>query len=151
MWSLTVCSHVQDQILGKQISSTQEGLWSVNNQNYLLPDLLQQSQISDSSVNPPKVPLTSQEPQNKPLNKTPCTESTPSKSSTSSTTSFTSFIDPRLLPITPPTSPVGPSCSSREYALPFSENVTPGFFFFGGGVGRAYCLEMETVSNISRN
>lgn len=69
MWSLTVFSHVQDQILGKQISSTQEGLWSVNNQNYLLPDLLQQSQISDSSVNPPKVPLTSQELQNKPLNK----------------------------------------------------------------------------------
>ncbi|XP_061862994.1 mitogen-activated protein kinase kinase kinase kinase 4 isoform X3 [Colius striatus] len=106
----------KDQILGKQISSTQEGLWNINNQNYLLPDLLQQSQISDSSVNPPKVPLTSQEPQNKPLNKTPCTESTPSKSSTSSTTSFTSFIDPRLLPITPPTSPVGPSCSSPSSA-----------------------------------
>lgn len=62
-------SHVQDQILGKQISSTQEGLWSINNQNYLLPDLLQQSQISDSSVNTPKVPLTSQEPQNKSVNK----------------------------------------------------------------------------------
>lgn len=69
MWIVTVCAHVQDQILGKQISSTQEGIWSVNNQNYLLPDLLQQSQISDSSVNPPKVPLTSQEPQNKPLTK----------------------------------------------------------------------------------
>ncbi|KAM8997602.1 nik-related protein kinase isoform 1-T1 [Ara ararauna] len=108
----------KDPILGKQISSTQEGLWSINNQNYLLPDLLQQSQISDSSVNPPKVPLISQEPQNKPLNKTPCTESTPSKSSTSSTTSFTSFIDPRLLPITPPTSPVGPSCSSPSSAKP---------------------------------
>ncbi|XP_053931871.1 nik-related protein kinase isoform X1 [Cuculus canorus] len=108
----------KDQILGKQISSTQEGLWSLNNQNYLLPDLLLQSQISDSSVNPPKVPLTSQEHQNKPLNKTPCTESTPSKSSTSSTTSFTSFIDPRLLPITPPTSPVGPSCSSPSSAKP---------------------------------
>lgn len=51
---------------------------------------------------------------------TPCTEGTPSKSSTSSTTSFTSFIDPRLLPITPPTSPVGPSCSSREYVLHLS-------------------------------
>ncbi|XP_074963176.1 nik-related protein kinase isoform X2 [Phalacrocorax aristotelis] len=108
----------KDQILGKQISSTQEGLWGINNQNYLLPDLLQQSQISDSSVNLPKVPLTSQEPQNKPLNKTPSTESTPSKSSTSSTTSFTSFIDPRLLPITPPTSPVGPSCSSPPSAKP---------------------------------
>ncbi|KAM6300060.1 nik-related protein kinase [Aegotheles albertisi] len=108
----------KDQILGKHISSTHEGLWSVSNHNYLLPDLLQQSQISDSPVNPPKVPLTSQELQNKPLSKTPCTESTPSKSSTSSTTSFTSFIDPRLLPITPPTSPVGPSCSSPSSAKP---------------------------------
>ncbi|XP_064526020.1 mitogen-activated protein kinase kinase kinase kinase 4-like isoform X4 [Pseudopipra pipra] len=108
----------KDQILGKQISNTQEGLWSVNNQNYLLPDLLQQSQITDSSVNPPQVPLTCQEPQNKPLNKTPCAESPPPKSSTSSTTSFTSFIDPRLLPITPPTSPVGPSCSSPSSAKP---------------------------------
>ncbi|XP_071425736.1 nik-related protein kinase isoform X2 [Pithys albifrons albifrons] len=108
----------KDQILGKQISSTQEGLWSINNQNYLLPDLLQQSQITDSSVNPPQVPLTCQEPQNKPLNKTPCAESPPPKSSTSSTTSFTSFIDPRLLPITPPTSPVGPSCSSPSSAKP---------------------------------
>ncbi|XP_010184099.1 PREDICTED: mitogen-activated protein kinase kinase kinase kinase 4-like, partial [Mesitornis unicolor] len=108
----------KDQILGKPIPSTQEGLWSINNQNYLLPDLLQQSQISDSSVNPPKVPLTGQEPQNKLLTKTPCPEGTTSKSSTSSTTSFTSFIDPRLLPITPPTSPVGPSCSSPSSAKP---------------------------------
>ncbi|XP_027754721.1 nik-related protein kinase isoform X2 [Empidonax traillii] len=108
----------KDQILGKQISNTQEGLWSISNQNYLLPDLLQQSQITDSSVNPPQVPLTCQEPQNKPLNKTPCAESPPPKSSTSSTTSFTSFIDPRLLPITPPTSPVGPSCSSPSSAKP---------------------------------
>ncbi|XP_054244421.1 nik-related protein kinase [Indicator indicator] len=107
----------KDQLLGKQICSIQEGLWSINNQNYLLPDLLQQSQISDS-VNSPKVPLASQDSQNKPLNKTPCTEGTPSKSSTSSTTSFTSFIDPRLLPITPPTSPVGPSCSSPSSAKP---------------------------------
>ncbi|XP_062440984.1 nik-related protein kinase isoform X2 [Rhea pennata] len=106
----------KDQILGKQISSTQEGLWSVNSKNYLLPDLLQQSQVSDSSVNQPKVPLTSQDPQNKSVNKTSCIESTPSKSSTSSTTSFTSFIDPRLLPVTPPTSPVGPSCSSSSSA-----------------------------------
>ncbi|NP_001026297.1 nik-related protein kinase [Gallus gallus] len=108
----------KDQVLGKQISSTQEGLWNINNQNYLLPDLLQQSQISNAAVNPPKVPLTNQEPQNKSLSKTPSTESTPSKSSTSSTTSFTSFIDPRLLPITPPTSPVGPPCSSPSSAKP---------------------------------
>uniref|UniRef100_A0A8C9EKN2 non-specific serine/threonine protein kinase n=1 Tax=Pavo cristatus TaxID=9049 RepID=A0A8C9EKN2_PAVCR len=108
----------KDQVLGKQISSTQEGLWSINNQNYLLPDLLQQSQISNTAVNPPKVPLTNQELQNKSLSKTPSTESTPSKSSTSSTTSFTSFIDPRLLPITPPTSPIGPPCSSSPSAKP---------------------------------
>lgn len=60
---------MQDQILGKQVPNTQEGLWSINNQNYLLPDLLQQSQIKDSSVSPPQVPLTCQEPQNKPLTK----------------------------------------------------------------------------------
>ncbi|XP_063277871.1 mitogen-activated protein kinase kinase kinase kinase 4-like isoform X2 [Prinia subflava] len=108
----------KDQILGKQFPNTQEGLWSINSQNYLLPDLLQQSQITDSSVNPPQVPLTCQEPQNKPLTKSPCGESPPAKSSTSSTTSFTSFIDPRLLPITPPTSPVGPSCSSPSSAKP---------------------------------
>ncbi|XP_066038139.1 mitogen-activated protein kinase kinase kinase kinase 4-like isoform X1 [Chamaea fasciata] len=108
----------KDQILGKQIPNTQEGLWSINNQNYLLPDLLQQSQITDSSVNPPQVPPTCQEPQNKALTKSPCAESPPAKSSTSSTTSFTSFIDPRLLPITPPTSPVGPSCSSPSSAKP---------------------------------
>ncbi|XP_039945385.1 mitogen-activated protein kinase kinase kinase kinase 4-like isoform X3 [Hirundo rustica] len=108
----------KDHILGKQIPNTQEGLWSINNQNYLLPDLLQQSQITDSSVNPPQVPLTCQESQNKPLTKSPCAESPPAKSSTSSTASFTSFIDPRLLPITPPTSPVGPSCSSPSSAKP---------------------------------
>lgn len=67
MWCLTVL--MQDQILGKQVPNTREGLWSINNQNYLLPDLLQQSQITDSSVNPPQVPLTCQEPQNKPLTK----------------------------------------------------------------------------------
>ncbi|TRZ06491.1 hypothetical protein HGM15179_020617, partial [Zosterops borbonicus] len=60
-----------DQILGKQIPHTKEGLWSINNQNHLLPDLLQQNQITDSSVNLPQVPLTCQEPQNKPLPKGP--------------------------------------------------------------------------------
>uniref|UniRef100_A0A674KHX4 non-specific serine/threonine protein kinase n=1 Tax=Terrapene triunguis TaxID=2587831 RepID=A0A674KHX4_9SAUR len=41
-------------------------------------------------------------------------ESTPSKGSSSSTTSFTSFIDPRLLQISPPSSPAGPPCGSPE-------------------------------------
>ncbi|RMC08132.1 hypothetical protein DUI87_15166 [Hirundo rustica rustica] len=111
-------NHTRIIFWGNKFQTTQEGLWSINNQNYLLPDLLQQSQITDSSVNPPQVPLTCQESQNKPLTKSPCAESPPAKSSTSSTASFTSFIDPRLLPITPPTSPVGPSCSSPSSAKP---------------------------------
>uniref|UniRef100_A0A7M4EEA4 non-specific serine/threonine protein kinase n=1 Tax=Crocodylus porosus TaxID=8502 RepID=A0A7M4EEA4_CROPO len=109
----------KDKFGGKQSSSTHEGLWSINNQNYLLPDLLQQSQISDSSANQQKVTQNSQGAQNKSVNnKTPSTESTPSKSSTSSTASFTSFIDPRLLQISPPTSPVGSTCSSPSSAKP---------------------------------
>ncbi|XP_075797231.1 nik-related protein kinase isoform X2 [Pelodiscus sinensis] len=44
--------------------------------------------------------------------KTSSAESTPSKGSSSSTTSFTPFIDPRLLQISPPSSPVGPTCNS---------------------------------------
>ncbi|KYO40343.1 hypothetical protein Y1Q_0013324 [Alligator mississippiensis] len=108
-------SPVQDKFGAKQSSSTHEGLWSINNQNYLLPDLLQQSQISDSSANQQKVTQNSQGAQNKSVNnKASSSESTPSKSSTSSTASFTSFIDPRLLQISPPTSPVGSTCSSRE-------------------------------------
>ncbi|KAH1165709.1 nik-related protein kinase [Mauremys mutica] len=99
----------KNHIAGKQSCSTQEGLWSIHNQNYLLPDLLQQSQISDSSANQQKVTQNSQGPQNK---STSSAESTPSKGSSSSTTSFTSFIDPRLLQISPPSSPAGPTCSS---------------------------------------
>uniref|UniRef100_A0A674KJL2 non-specific serine/threonine protein kinase n=1 Tax=Terrapene triunguis TaxID=2587831 RepID=A0A674KJL2_9SAUR len=103
----------KNHIAGKQSCSTQEGLWSIHNQNYLLPDLLQQSQISDSSANQQKVTQNSQGPQNKSVsNKTSSAESTPSKGSSSSTTSFTSFIDPRLLQISPPSSPAGPPCGS---------------------------------------
>uniref|UniRef100_A0A670ZXH9 non-specific serine/threonine protein kinase n=1 Tax=Pseudonaja textilis TaxID=8673 RepID=A0A670ZXH9_PSETE len=39
---------------------------------------------------------------------------TPSKNSSSSTSSFTSFIDPRLLQISPHSSPTGPNCGSRD-------------------------------------
>uniref|UniRef100_A0A8C8R6V2 non-specific serine/threonine protein kinase n=1 Tax=Pelusios castaneus TaxID=367368 RepID=A0A8C8R6V2_9SAUR len=97
----------KDHIAGKPSCSTQEGLWSVHSQNYLLPDLLQQSQISGSSVNQQNVTQNSQGPRNK---STSSAESTPSKGSSSSTTSFTPFIDPRLLQISPPRSPVGPIC-----------------------------------------
>uniref|UniRef100_K7FV02 non-specific serine/threonine protein kinase n=1 Tax=Pelodiscus sinensis TaxID=13735 RepID=K7FV02_PELSI len=99
----------KNHIAGKQSCSTKEGLWSIQNQNYLLPDLLQQSQISDSSANQQKVTQNSQGAQNK---STSSAESTPSKGSSSSTTSFTPFIDPRLLQISPPSSPVGPTCNS---------------------------------------
>uniref|UniRef100_A0A8D0H9D4 non-specific serine/threonine protein kinase n=1 Tax=Sphenodon punctatus TaxID=8508 RepID=A0A8D0H9D4_SPHPU len=58
----------KDHVAGKQSCSSHEGLWSVNNQNYLLPDLLQQSQISDSSVNQQKNAHNSQGPQGKPVN-----------------------------------------------------------------------------------
>ncbi|XP_074864007.1 nik-related protein kinase isoform X2 [Carettochelys insculpta] len=109
----------KNHMIGKQSCSTQEGLWNTHNQNYLLPDLLQQSQISDSSANQQKVTQTSQGPQNKPVNnKTSSTESTPSKGSSSSTTSFTSFIDPRLLQIQPTISPVGSACSSPSSPKP---------------------------------
>uniref|UniRef100_A0A8C3ST20 non-specific serine/threonine protein kinase n=1 Tax=Chelydra serpentina TaxID=8475 RepID=A0A8C3ST20_CHESE len=109
----------KNHIAGKQSGSTQEGLWSIHNQNYLLPDLLQQSQISGSSANQQKVTQNSQGPQNKSVNnKTSTAESTPSKGSSSSTTSFTSFIDPRLLQISPPSSPAGPTCSSPSSPKP---------------------------------
>ncbi|EMP35387.1 Mitogen-activated protein kinase kinase kinase kinase 4 [Chelonia mydas] len=99
----------KNHIAEKQSCSTQEGLWSIHNQNYLLPDLLQQSQISDSSANQQKVTQNSQGPQNKSVN---------NKGSSSSTTSFTSFIDPRLLQISPPSSPAGPTCSSPSSPKP---------------------------------
>ncbi|XP_067404247.1 nik-related protein kinase isoform X2 [Emydura macquarii macquarii] len=105
----------KDHIAGKPSCSTQEGLWSIHSQNYLLPDLLQQSQMSDSTVNQQKVTQNSQGPQKK---STSSTESTPSKGSSSSTASFTSFIDPRLLQISPPSSPVGPTCSSPSSPRP---------------------------------
>ncbi|XP_044283140.1 nik-related protein kinase isoform X2 [Varanus komodoensis] len=103
----------KDYIAGKLSCGPPEGLWSMSNQNYLLPDLLQQSHISDCPTHQLKTPGNSQEPQSKPVpSKTPSTDSTPSKGSSSSTSSFTSFIDPRLLQIPPPSSPTGPNCGS---------------------------------------
>ncbi|KAM6427339.1 nik-related protein kinase isoform 3-T3 [Liasis olivaceus] len=103
----------KDYAAGKRGCGTREGLWNMNNQNYLLPDLLQQSQISDCSAN--QLKTAGQELQNNPTaNKAQNTDSTPSKNSSSSTSSFTSFIDPRLLQISPPSSPTGPNCGSQS-------------------------------------
>ncbi|KAJ7310461.1 hypothetical protein JRQ81_007380 [Phrynocephalus forsythii] len=107
----------KDYTAGKLSCSTRDGFWSMSNQNYLLPDLLQQSQISDCSANQLKVAKGSQEPQSKPVfNKAPSTDSTQSNNSSSSTTSFTAFIDPRLLQISPPSSPTGPNSASSANA-----------------------------------
>lgn len=45
-----MCSLVQDNAAGTGGGGPREDLWSMNNQNYLLPDLLQQSQISANQV-----------------------------------------------------------------------------------------------------
>ncbi|XP_040179757.1 nik-related protein kinase [Rana temporaria] len=107
-------------------SSSNQGLWSACNQNYLLPDLLQQSHPSETSVNQHKSPQKSHRPVNKSLNdQTPNSESPQQKTSSSSTTSFSPFIDPRLLQFSPPTSPtVSPSSIKVE---PFRrENARKG-------------------------
>lgn len=107
-------------------SSSNQGLWSSCNQNYLLPDLLQQSHPSETSVIQHKSPQKSHRPVNKSLNdQTPNSESPQPKTSSSSTTSFSPFIDPRLLQFSPPTSPtVSPSSIKVE---PFRrENARKG-------------------------
>nr|XP_056715822.1 nik-related protein kinase [Euleptes europaea] len=110
----------KDHVPGKPSgSSIHEGFWSVSNQNYLLPDLLQQSQISDCSANQLKFAQNSQGLQNKSVpKKVPSVENTSSKNSSSSVSSFTSFIDPRLLQISPPSSPTGSNCTSPSSAKP---------------------------------
>ncbi|XP_018413981.1 PREDICTED: mitogen-activated protein kinase kinase kinase kinase 4-like [Nanorana parkeri] len=107
-------------------SSSNQGLWSSCNQNYLLPDLLQQSHPSETSVNQHKSLQKSHRPGNKSLNdQTPNGESSQPKTSSSSTSSFSPFIDPRLLQFSPPTSPsVSPSSIKVE---PFRrENIRKG-------------------------
>ncbi|XP_072286891.1 nik-related protein kinase isoform X2 [Pyxicephalus adspersus] len=108
----------------QQSGSSNQGLRSCGNQNYLLPDLLQQSHPSETSVNQHKSPQ--KRPVNKSLNdQTPNGESPQPKTSSSSTTSFSTFIDPRLLQFSPPTSPtVSPSSIKVE---PFRrENARKG-------------------------
>ncbi|XP_069799042.1 nik-related protein kinase isoform X2 [Dendropsophus ebraccatus] len=97
-----------DKAAEQQSCSSNQGLWSSYNQNYLLPDLLQQSHPSETSVTQHKTPEKSHRPLNKSLDdQTPNGESPQPKNSSSSTTSFSAFIDPRLLQFSPPTSPLG--------------------------------------------
>ncbi|XP_056396601.1 nik-related protein kinase isoform X6 [Hyla sarda] len=115
-----------DKAAEQQSCSSNEGLWSSYNQNYLLPDLLQQSHPSETSVHQHKTPEKSHRPLNKSLNdQVPNGESPQPKNSSSSTTSFSAFIDPRLLQFSPPTSPLcSPSGTKVE---PFRrENARKG-------------------------
>ncbi|XP_060105191.1 nik-related protein kinase [Heteronotia binoei] len=116
----SIATEQKDRVAGKLSScSTDEGFWSMSNQNYLLPDLLQQSQISDCSANQLKFAQNSHGLQNKSVPKqVPSIENTSSTNSSSSVSSFTSFIDPRLLQISPPSSPTGSNCSSHSSAKP---------------------------------
>ncbi|XP_071979461.1 nik-related protein kinase isoform X1 [Engystomops pustulosus] len=106
----------------QQSCSSKQGLWSSYNQNYLLPDLLQQSHPSETSVNQHKTPPKSPRPVNDQI---PNGDSPQPKNSSSSTTSFSAFIDPRLLQFSPPTSPTcSPSGTKIE---PFRrENARKG-------------------------
>nr|XP_014341516.1 PREDICTED: mitogen-activated protein kinase kinase kinase kinase 4-like isoform X1 [Latimeria chalumnae] len=103
----------------QQVCSIPQGHWGLTNQNYLLPDLLQQSHFPDPSPNQQRTTQANQSPTNKPLSGqvSPC--SPPQKCSSSSTSSFTSFIDPRLLQISPPSSPISPNSSSVTKSEPF--------------------------------
>ncbi|XP_053129756.1 nik-related protein kinase isoform X2 [Hemicordylus capensis] len=115
----SVVTEQKDHIAGKLSCNIGEGFWSMSNQNYLLPDLLQQSQISDCSANQLKVALDSQgSPSKSVSSKAPSTKNGSSKNSSSSTSSFTPFIDPRLLQISPPSSPTGPNSSSPSNVKP---------------------------------
>ncbi|XP_063793429.1 nik-related protein kinase [Pseudophryne corroboree] len=101
----------RDKAAEQQSCSSNQVLCSSYNQNYLLPDLLQQSHPSETSVNQHKTPQKSHKPSNKSSNdQTPNGGDPQPKNSSSSTTSFSAFIDPRLLQFSPPTSPtVSPS------------------------------------------
>ncbi|XP_053328652.1 nik-related protein kinase [Spea bombifrons] len=95
-------------------SSSNQDVWNSYNQTYLLPDLLQQSQPSEPSVNQNKTPLKSSKPSNTSKNdQMPNGETSTPKNSSSSTTSFSAFIDPRLLQFSPPTSPASSSCNTK--------------------------------------
>ncbi|XP_078544797.1 nik-related protein kinase isoform X1 [Lissotriton helveticus] len=110
----------------KQNSSSHQGIRNLNNQNYLLPDLLQQSHRSVTSHNQKNTAQIGQGLLNKAVKEqTPSDDKVQSKNSSSSTSSFTAFIDPRLLQISPPTSPSSSSCSSK-LETPRRENARKG-------------------------
>ncbi|XP_060537631.1 nik-related protein kinase [Pantherophis guttatus] len=115
----------QDNAAGKYGCGVREELWNMNNQNYLLPDLLQQSQIPPNPMKTSAQELQNKPPTNQALNP----DGTPSKNSSSSTSSFTSFIDPRLLQISPPSSLSGPNCgapSNVKMDPPSRQNTRKG-------------------------
>ncbi|XP_075429435.1 nik-related protein kinase isoform X2 [Ascaphus truei] len=73
-----------------------------------------QSHPSETAAHQHKTPPKSHGPLNKCLNDQKTNgENAQPKNSSSSTTSFSSFIDPRLLQVSPPTSPTGYSCSTK--------------------------------------
>ncbi|XP_053555142.1 nik-related protein kinase [Bombina bombina] len=116
----------EDKAAEKQSCTSSQGLWGSYNQNDLLPDLLQQSHPSETSMNQHKSPQKCHRPLNTSLNdqKNESDNSKP-KNSSSSTKSFSAFIDPRLLQFSPPTSPTGSSCGIK--AEPFRrENARKG-------------------------
>ncbi|KAM9324037.1 nik-related protein kinase [Gastrophryne carolinensis] len=112
-------SNIQgDKAAEQQSVNSNQRLWSSANQNYLLPDLLQLSHPSATSVNQHKSLQKRQRPGNESLNdQTPNGESPQQKNSSSSTSSFTTFIDPRLLQFSPPTSPTNSSCGMKVEPL----------------------------------
>ncbi|XP_069468828.1 nik-related protein kinase isoform X3 [Ambystoma mexicanum] len=110
----------------KQNCSSQQEQQNLNNQNYLLPDLLQQSHRSVTSLNQHNTAQTGHgSPIKSEKEQTASDDKTQSKNSSSSTSSFTTFIDPRLLQISPPTSPSHSSCSIK-LETPRRENARKG-------------------------
>ncbi|XP_043913179.1 nik-related protein kinase [Protopterus annectens] len=110
--------------VGVPLNNSHQEHWNLSNQNYLLPDLLQQSNLSGSS------PCQQSDEQNitSPLNKvgprmvcSPILSPgfSPGKNNSSSTSSFTAFIDPRLLQISPPSSPTAHSHLGNIKCEPF--------------------------------
>ncbi|XP_018085405.1 mitogen-activated protein kinase kinase kinase kinase 4 isoform X1 [Xenopus laevis] len=105
---------LEHKVAEKQSCSNKHGIWGSYNQNYLLPDLLQQSHLPETSGIQHKTPQNCQGLLNKSLNdQAPHGENVQQKNSSSSTASFSPFIDPRLLPVSPPTSPSGSSPISK--------------------------------------
>ncbi|XP_015206853.1 mitogen-activated protein kinase kinase kinase kinase 4 isoform X2 [Lepisosteus oculatus] len=120
------CNLNQQQNVADLKSSHQQRALELCNQNYLLPDLLQQSENPEPQSRQ-RDSHTPQSPQNRVLSLDSPISSPPGKNSTSSSSSsFTPFIDPRLLQISPPQSPVGQSPSGCK-AEPFRrENARKG-------------------------